>query len=140
MKQRRAICDIEGRPYEQVHDLAHHFYEFHNYEVKSNHTHRLTWMIIANFVATLVTNPFDVCLSKMATQRKQISPTDGKRFWKYKGLISTLRTVWKEEGMNKLLFGGLHPRFIFNCMNGAMFLFIYDRFITNLHQLEKPKV
>jgi hypothetical protein len=73
MRQRRAVCEMEGRTPETVHDHAHLFYEFHNYEVKQNHTFRLTGMIIANLFATIVTNPIDVCLSKMATQRKQTS-------------------------------------------------------------------
>lgn len=67
MKQRRAVAEMEGTIPETVHDLSHHFYEFHNHEIKTNHTTRLTFMILANFVGTLVTNPFDVCLSKMAT-------------------------------------------------------------------------
>lgn len=49
---------------------------------------------------------------------------------KYTNLWQTLRTVQKEEGWNKLWLGGLHPRFIFNMLNGACFLFLYDRFLV----------
>ena len=41
--------------------------------------------------------------------------------------MHALRTVYKEEGKAKFL-GGLHPRFMFNLLNGVMFLFVYDRF------------
>jgi hypothetical protein len=43
------------------------FYEFHNYEIKTKITTRLSFLILANFVSTLLTNPIDVCVSKMAT-------------------------------------------------------------------------
>jgi hypothetical protein len=29
---------------------------------------------------------------------------------------------------------------VFNSLNGAMFLFIYDRFIVQINQLEKPRI
>ena len=78
-------------------------------------------LIIANFLGTLITNPIDVCLSKIMTQ----NPQDGTL--KYSGLIQALKTVYQEEGSGKFL-SGLHPRFMFNLFNGVMFLFIYDRF------------
>jgi len=53
-------------------------------------------------------------------------------YWKYTGLWQALKTVKTEEGINKLFLGGLHPRFMFNLLNGAMFLFIYDRFIVEV--------
>ena len=49
---------------------------------------------------------------------------------KYRGFVHCLRTVAKEEGVKKLFIGGLHPRFMFNMLNGVMFLFVYDRFIV----------
>ena len=129
MKQRRAISVMNGTIPESVHDLQYHFYEFHNYEIKTKVTTRLTLLIFANLVSTLLTNPIDVCLSKIATQQRQISE-QGKFFLKYTGLLQCLRTVYKEEGWRKLFLGGLHPRFMFNMLNGVMFLFIYDRWIT----------
>ena len=82
---------------------------------------RITMLILANLLATTLTNPIDVCLSKILTQ----NTTDGKV--KYTGLIHALKTVYKEEGRAKFL-SGLHPRFMFNLMNGFLFLFVYDRF------------
>jgi hypothetical protein len=124
MKQRRAYTTMKGLPEEKVSDLSHLFYEFHNYQIHTKITTRLTFLILANLVGTIITNPLDVALSKMATQQRQ--PTG----WKYKGLLQTMKTVQKEEGLRKLWLGGVHPRFMFNMINGVLFLFVYDRFIV----------
>lgn len=116
MKQRREAGD-----HATMADLQPFFYEYHNYEIKTPFTTRLTVLIVSNFVATVLTNPFDVCLSKIMTQ----NPREQKP--KYTGLIDALRKVYKEEGREKFL-SGLHPRFMFNLVNGLMFLFVYDRF------------
>jgi len=62
---------MQGMPEESMHDLSYLFYEFHNYEIKTKITTRLTFLILANLLATLATNPIDVCVSKMATQCKR---------------------------------------------------------------------
>ena len=51
-----------------MHDLGHIFYDFHHCEVKTAITTRLSGLIVANAMATLLTNPFDVCLTKLLTQ------------------------------------------------------------------------
>jgi len=43
-------------------------------------------------------------------------------------MFQALKTVYYEEGARKLWTGGLHPRFMFNLMNGLVFLYFYDRF------------
>jgi len=58
---------------------------------------------------------------------------DGTQKLKYSGLFNCLKTVWTEEGYQKLFLGGIHPRFMFNMVNGVLFLFIYDRFIVKLN-------
>lgn len=63
MRQRRE----QGYEGETLQDLQHVFYEYHNYNIRSSYTMRLTVLIFANLVATLVTNPIDVCLSKILT-------------------------------------------------------------------------
>ena len=80
-------------------------------------------MLVANFVATLLTNPFDVVLSKISTQQP-LHPASNSL--KYSGFINCMRTVYAEEGWRKLWLGGLHPRFMFNLFNGFLFLFVYD--------------
>ena len=68
MKERRAYNKSRGEPLETHQSLSYLFYEFHNYEVKTLMTTRISLLLIGNFVATLLTNPFDVVLSKLATQ------------------------------------------------------------------------
>ena len=128
MRQRRAYSKMKGLPEEKVEDFSYLFYEFHNYKIHTKITTRLTFLILANMFGTLLTNPLDVALSKMATQQKQASG------WKYTNVFQTIRTVQREEGIRKLWLGGIHPRFMFNMINGVLFLFIYDRFIVQIDQ------
>ena len=116
LKQRR-----EAGYTDDAKELQPFFYEYHNYSIKTPFTTRITILIFSNLVATALTNPIDVCLSKIMTQ----NPYQEKA--KYKGLLDALRTVYREEGREKFL-SGLHPRFMFNLVNGLMFLFVYDRF------------
>ena len=97
----------------------HLFIEYHNYDVKTKMNFRFLLMLLGNLVATLITNPIDVCLTKLITQQER----------KYNGLIDCLRKVYREEGARKFL-GGIHPRFMFNAINGTMFLYIYEQVVT----------
>jgi hypothetical protein len=86
------MSEIDGTTPETVFDLSHLFYDFHNYEVKTKITTRLTWMIVANLVSTLITNPLDVCLSKMATQHYQYR-NENESYLKYPSLWKALKQV-----------------------------------------------
>lgn len=114
-------------------DLKAIFYDHQNYDIKTNFTTRLTLLLLANFVGTLLTNPFDVCLTKILTQ----NPKDSSRV-KYRGLVHTLRTVYREEGKEKFL-SGLHPRFMFNMFNAVMYLFIFNRFTAYIDGSSRRK-
>jgi hypothetical protein len=52
---------------------------------------------------------------------------------KYSGMFNCMKQVYIEEGPRKLFLGGIHPRFMFNMFNGAIFLFVYDRFIVSIN-------
>ena len=108
-------------------ELEPFLYDQHSYHIKTSYTTRITMLIAANFVGTFLTNPIDVCLTKILTQTQ-------KEGAKYTGLFNALQTVAKEEGRHKFL-SGLHPRFMFNLMNGFMFLFIYDRFTHYINEI-----
>jgi len=43
------------------------FYDYHSYNVKTKIHIRYLYLVIANFIATLITNPIDVCLTKIMT-------------------------------------------------------------------------
>lgn len=57
---------MEGHK-ETFNDISYMFYEYHNYEIKTKMQYRYLYLIFANLIATLVTNPIDVCLSKILT-------------------------------------------------------------------------
>jgi len=80
MRQRRAAGHEE-----KLEDMQNIFYEYHSYQIKTPYTARVTLLILANLFGTFVTNPVDVCLSKILTQN-QIEA--GKTLpAKYTGLI-----------------------------------------------------
>jgi len=116
MRQRR----LEGHQ-ESFDEISHMFYDFHNYDVKNKIHVRYLYMIIANLFATVLTNPIDICLSKMLTQQTP----------KYTGFFNCLATVYREEGPKKFI-SGLHPRFMLNFFNGILYLYVYDRFVQSV--------
>jgi hypothetical protein len=63
MRQRR----LEGH-FESFDEISYMFYDFHNYDVKTKLHVRYLYFLLANLAATLVTNPIDVCLTKILTQ------------------------------------------------------------------------
>lgn len=100
-------CRSNGEKDATMKSKSHLFMEYHNYEIKTPMQTRFLLMVYANLVATVVTNPIDVCLTKLLTQREK----------KYRGLIDCLRQVHEQEGPRKFM-SGLHPRFMFNLING----------------------
>lgn len=104
--------------------MSYLFYDFHNYDVKTKIHTRYLMLVLANLVATIITNPIDVCLSKMLTQQ----------YPKYTGFFQCFRTVVKEEGAKKFL-SGIHPRFMLNFFNGVLFLYVYDRFVESIKKV-----
>jgi hypothetical protein len=66
LMQYQKYLKAQGHDY-TVQDIVGDFYEHHNYHVKTLFTTRITLMLLGNLLATLVTNPIDVCLSKILT-------------------------------------------------------------------------
>jgi hypothetical protein len=62
MRQRRA----EGH-YETFEEISYMFYDYSNYEVRTRLHIRYLYLILANMIGTLLTNPIDVCLTKIMT-------------------------------------------------------------------------
>jgi hypothetical protein len=114
-----------GEPEATLRSKMYLFVDYHNYKISTPMHFRFLWMLFANLLGTILTNPIDVCLTKIVTQKER----------KYSGLINCLKTVYKEEGWRKLCFGGIHPRFMFNLINGTMFLYLYDQVIIRFHEV-----
>lgn len=115
-------CRDKGEENVTYQSKQHLFIEYHNYVVKTPMNIRFLLMLLANFVGTVLTNPIDVCLTKLVTQQER----------KYSGLIDCMKKVYKEEGVWKFT-SGIHPRFMFNSINGMLFLYLYDQVITSFY-------
>ena len=79
---------------------------------------RVSSLITATMIASILSNPFDVVAVKMMTQQ----------YDKYHGLRHALKTVIHEEKMNKLLFSGISSRVGFYAANGFIVMACYPRF------------
>jgi len=71
----------------------------------------------AGMLAGALTNPFDVAKTRLQTQ--------GDIGIKYKGMLNTMRTIWKEEGKNGYL-RGLRPRIILHSTSAAISWLTYE--------------
>lgn len=113
-----------GEPDATLKNKTHLFIDYHNYKINTQMQTRFLLMLFANAIATLITNPIDVCLTKILTQQER----------KYTGLLNCMTTVLKEEGAGKLL-SGIHPRFMFNSINGIIFLYIYEQLVGKFYEV-----
>lgn len=84
--------------------------EYNKEWVKQDHNRKYHIFFAGAILATIVSHPFDLLFTKVASQRSL----------KYTGLLGTLRTVVKEEGGGKLL-SGLDYRLFYNLV-GAMIM------------------
>ena len=117
-------CRQNGEENATLKSKAHLFMDYHSYKINTQMQTRFLLMLYANLVATILTNPIDVCMTKIMTQQER----------KYTGLINCLLKVYREEGANKFL-AGIHPRFMFNAMNGIMFLYLYEQTVSKYYDL-----
>jgi len=71
----------------------------------------------AGMLAGAVTNPFDVVKTRLQTQ--------GDIGIKYKGMLHTIKIMWKEEGLGGFL-RGLRPRIILHSTSAAISWLTYE--------------
>ena len=117
-------CRQNGESNATLKSKAYLFMDYHNYKISTEMQTRFLLMLYANAVGTVITNPIDVCLTKLVTQKER----------KYKGFIDCLIKVYRQEGPNKLM-AGLHPRFMFNSINGVIFLYLYEQVISQFYNI-----
>lgn len=120
--------EVKGESDASYQNKSHLFIDHHSYKIKTPMQIRFLLMLLANAVGTLITNPIDVCMTKLITQQEK----------KYTGLINCMKTVYKEEGPKKFL-SGIHPRFMFNTLNGIVFLYLYDQVVSTIYQANEYK-
>lgn len=71
--------------------------------------------------ATFLSNPFDVMVTKMASQR----------YIKYESPIQAIKMVINEEGWQKLFFSGSVPRIMTRVIEAVFLRYAYEH-MTNL--------
>ena len=67
----------------------------------------------AGMLAAAVTNPFDVAKTRLQTQGEVGTGV------KYRGMLDTITTIWKEEGVSGYT-RGIGPRMVFHSMSAAI--------------------
>jgi hypothetical protein len=70
-------------------------------------------------LATIISQPFEICFVKVASQRQL----------KYRNLFKILYQIAKEEGFGKLLASGLWPRLAYNILSSTILINTYDNFL-----------
>ena len=76
-------------------------------------------IFISIIAATIVSQPFEVCFIKVASQRSL----------KYTNFFKTPLTIMKEEGVGKIMFGGLWARLLYNILSTTILINTYDPFL-----------
>ncbi len=90
-----------------------YFVDYSKFYIHSPYHLILSTLIMSSIVGTVITQPFDVIITKILTQTEL----------KYRGLLSGYFIVVKEEGYKKLFLSGLSVRISFNTLS-AMSVFI----------------
>lgn len=74
-------------------------------------------MFASVIASTIISQPFEVCFVKLASQRQL----------KYTNLVRTAIDVVKEEGTGKLCISGLWPRIMYNLASTSIMFNFYDQ-------------
>lgn len=76
-------------------------------------------MFFSTIIATLISQPLDVCFVKIASQRQL----------KYTNVLKIPMDIIKEEGFGKFAVSGLWARMTFNLLSTTILFNSYDRFL-----------
>jgi solute carrier family 25 iron transporter 28/37 len=87
----------------------------------------------AGMLAAGVTNPFDVAKTRLQTQGEVGTGTH-----KYRGMVNTVATIWKEEGVSGFS-RGIVPRMVFHSMSAAICWSVYEYMKRMLDRFEKAE-
>ncbi|KAI3381619.1 hypothetical protein SNEBB_004184 [Seison nebaliae] len=74
---------------------------------------------LASFMATVLTNPFDVCRTRIQLQYKSNGRDATRKFYK------TFVNLWKQEGV-QMVFKGLTARLTHSCVYSMFIIFGYE--------------
>lgn len=76
-------------------------------------------IFMSAIAATIVSQPFEVCFIKAASQRSL----------KYRSVLEIPGKIIREEGVGKLMFGGLWARLIYNILSTTILLNTYEEML-----------
>lgn len=80
---------------------------------------KLNNMFFSTVLATFISQPLEVCFIKIASQRQK----------RYTNLFTIPIDIIKEEGLGKLMTGGLWPRIAFNLLSTSILYNSYNKFL-----------
>jgi hypothetical protein len=80
---------------------------------------KLNNMFFATILATIISQPLEVCFVKVASQRQK----------KYTNLFTIPIEIVKEEGFGKLIASGLWPRIVFNLLSTTILYNSYNKML-----------
>jgi hypothetical protein len=99
-----------------------YFMDYSTFQIHSKLQLILLNLITCSIVATILTQPIDVIITKILTQTR----------FKYKGLISSYFIIAREEGHKKLFYSGLSARMSFNTLSAMTVFMMYDNIIKSI--------
>jgi hypothetical protein len=83
---------------------------------KFDHSTKVNNMFLSVIAATLISHPFEVVFTKIASQRQL----------KYTNIFKTPLEIIREEGIGKITIGGLWPRICYNLLSTSIMFNCYD--------------
>lgn len=81
---------------------------------------RVNNIFISVIAATIMSQPFEVCFVKAASQRELV----------YSNILKIPGQIIKEDGYGKLLLGGFWARIAYNTLSTMLLINFYDPFLN----------
>ena len=102
-----------------------YFMDYSRFQIESKFQMILLNLITCSVVATCITHPIDVIITKILTQTSL----------KYRGLISSYFVIVREEGFKKLFYSGLSARISFNTLSAMTVFMMYENIVGKIKGL-----
>lgn len=80
---------------------------------------RVNNLFTAVIVATIISQPLEVCFVKAASQRSL----------KFENVFKIPGQIYREEGLGKIFIGGLWPRLVYNALSTMILANTYEPFL-----------
>lgn len=77
-------------------------------------------LFFAVIVSTIISQPFDVCFVKIASQRSLV----------YENIFKVPFQIGKNDGYAKLIIGGVWARLAYNVLSTMLLVNMYDPFLS----------